>query len=405
MRRLLVVSAVGLVAAWCLALAFGDSVSAATEVVGLATGPSLVLLLVVRTVRHLVSRRSLAQHLAAAVAITVIGIAVGVLIAGWRMFLSPADTRAVLVILVAAGTVGAVGALAMATRLNRSVLAIGRQAAALGQRPDQPPSARSIPTRELSDLAAQLHDVSERLHESILRERSLESSRRELVAWISHDLRTPLAGIRAVIEALHDGVVTDDETVRRYHETIQSEVERLTAMVDDLFRLSRIHAGLANLRIESANLRDLVSDALALATPVAEAKGIRLAGQVPDAHLPVRLAPTEFLRVLRNLLDNALRHTPEGGQVVVQARADDREAVVSVRDECGGIREADLERVFDLGYRGDQARSPGPGRQAGLGLAIAQGLVAAHGGRMEVSNEERGCRFTIRLPAVAATTW
>jgi signal transduction histidine kinase len=403
MKRLLTMSAAGLLAAWCLALALGDSLVVATKVVGLAAGASLALLLVGGAVLHFLGQRSLAEHLGAAVAFTVVGVAVGVLVAGWQMFLSPADTKAVLVILVAAGTVGAMGALAMATRLNRAVLAIASVAAELDQRPERAPNAGSIPTRELSALAAQLQEVGDQLHESMLRERSLESSRRELVAWISHDLRTPLAGIRAIVEALQDGVVTDDETVKRYHKTINSEIEHLSGMVDDLFRLSRIHAGLATLRIESANLHDLVSDALSLAAPAAQAKGIRLAGEVPDGHLPVRLAPSDFLRVLGNLLDNALRHTPEGGEVVVHALADAREAVVSVRDGCGGIPDVDFERVFDLGYQGDQARSPGVGRQAGLGLAIAQGLLAAHGGMIEVCNENQGCCFTIRLPTAVAT--
>ena len=235
-----------------------------------------------------------------------------------------------------------------------------------------------------------------------MRERSLDASRRELVAWISHDLRTPLAGIQALTEALEDGVVTDPETVSRYYRTIKSEVTRLDGMVDDLFRLSRIHSGLLNLNLELVSLNDVVSDALALVGPMAKAKGVHVVGQVEGTSAKVRLSTTEFLRILRNLLENALRHTPAGGEVSVRARVNDDETVLTVRDGCGGIAEADLARVFELSYRGDAARSPKPDKRAGLGLAIAQGLVHAHGGDIEVANESGGCCFTVRLPLAAA---
>jgi signal transduction histidine kinase len=174
-------------------------------------------------------------------------------------------------------------------------------------------------------------------------------------------------------------------------------------MVDDLFRLSRIHSGLITLNLELVSLSDLISDGMALVRPVADAQGVQLVGEVECEHPAVRLSPTEFLRILRNLLDNALRHTPPGGTVRVDAQASADEAVVAVRDGCGGIPGDEIERVFELGYRGDLARSPGSGQRAGLGLAIAQGLVAAHGGAIEVGNEDDGCCFTVRLPLPLAS--
>lgn len=401
MRVALAVGGIGLAVAWLLALALGDSLAAASEVVALAAGASLVLSLTGAGLMVRLRNRPLAVQIWVEVMTMMLGLAAGVVIASWRMFLSPADTKAVLVILVAAGTVGSITALAMATTLNRAVGVVAGLAASLdqsGQRPCQAGPPQPIPTRELSMLAAQLSDLGDQLHASARRERSLDASRRELVAWVSHDLRTPLASIRAMSEALEDGVVSDPDTVGRYHRTIRAEVERLTGMVDDLFRLSRIHAGLINLQVEPASLSDLVSDAVSLATPVAQAKGVRLTGQVPDGDVSVTLAIPEFLRVLRNLLDNALRHTPEGGEVSVQMGASPTEAVVAVRDGCGGIPEPELGRVFELGYRGDSARSPGSSKRAGLGLAIAQGLVSAHGGRLLVDNEAQGCCFTVHLP-------
>lgn len=398
MTRYAAVGVVGLVAAWGLALAIGDGPKAASEIVGMAAGASLALSLVGALVMAKLRGRSLAIHLWVAISTTVLGVAAGVVIASWAMFLSPQDAKAMLVILIAVGTVGALTAIAMASRFHRAVTAVTGLAASIGQRPNRAICARNMPTRELSSLAVQLQDVAEQLHESILRERSLESSRRELVAWISHDLRTPLAGIRAVSEALEDGVASDPLTVNRYLRTIHSEVERLSGMVDDLFRLSRIHSGLMNLHVEAVYLADLVSDSLSLATPMAEAKGVLLSGEVAHDGLRVEVATTEFFRVMRNLLDNALRHTPEGGRVSVDARANSFEVMLSVRDACGGIPEGDLGRVFDTGYRGDSARSPSSGTSAGLGLAIAQGLVEAHGGSIQVENEAQGCCFTVRLP-------
>lgn len=401
--RYVAAGATGLLASWGLALALGDGLRSATEVVALAAGASLALSVSGALVMTRLRRRSLALHMWVAVTTTVLGVAAGVVIASWRMFLSSADAKAMLVILVSTGTVGALTAIAMASRFHRAVTAVTGLAASIGKRPGSRFPAQSMPTKELSGLAAQLQDVAEQLHESILRERSLESSRRELVAWISHDLRTPLSGIRAVSEALEDGVASDPATVRKYLRTIHCEVERLSGMVDDLFRLSRIHAGLMNLRVEAVSLSDLVSDTLSLATPVAEAKGVLLSGEVAPDGLRVRVATTEFLRVMRNLLDNALRHTPEGGRVSVSARAVSLDAELSVRDGCGGIPESDLERVFEAGYRGDTARRPSSGTSAGLGLAIAQGLVQAHGGSILVENETQGCCFTVRLPLSIAS--
>ena len=168
-------------------------------------------------------------------------------------------------------------------------------------------------------------------------------------------------------------------------------------MVDDLFELSRIHAGALPLSPRRVGLGDLVADALAGVEAMAAAKGVRLTGDAEPA-LPVYADATELGRALRNLVVNAIRHTPEDGTVVVRVVADGRTASLSVADGCGGIPEADLPRVFDVAFRGEAARTPGPDRGAGLGLAIARGIVEAHEGAIGVVNEGEGCRFEIRLP-------
>ena len=401
MSRIVLLGVAGIGAAWLLAVAFGDSLAAASEVVVLAAGAALALSSLGLVVTHHLGQRPLSVYLWVAALTAVLGIVAGTVLAGSRMFLSPKDEQTVIVVLVAAATVGGLTSIVLARTLRQGIGAVSRLSSSLGQRPHEADPS-PVPTLELGNLASQLREIGEQLHESIVRERSLEASRRELVAWISHDLRTPLAGIQALTEALEDGIVTDPETVSRYYRTIGSEVARLDGMVDDLFRLSRIQSGLLNLNLELVSLDDMVSDALTLVRPMAKAKGVHVVGQVEEGSAKVRLSTTEFLRIMRNLLENALRHTPAGGEVSLQAHVSDDETVMTVRDGCGGIAEADLARVFELGYRGDAARSPEPDKRAGLGLAIAQGLVQAHGGDIEVANESGGCCFTVRLPVAAA---
>ena len=336
----------------------------------------------------------------------VLAVAVGVAGAASAMFISGHDLRVLLVVLPAAGTVAVATALVLGRRVADSAEDLVHRAHRIGddapQPGDGPRSAAS--SRELADVAAQLDAALARLAESRERAAALEHNRRELVAWVSHDLRTPLAGIRAMVEALEDGVVSDPETVARYHRTMRREADRLAGLVDDLFELSRLQAGAVSLGLEHVPLSDLLSDAVAAASPAADAKDVRIDHSV-DRDMPlVELSTPEMTRVIRNLLDNAIRHTPPGGAVRVEARedADGRCVVVAVSDTCGGIPDADLPRVFELAYRGDSARTPGDGG-AGLGLAIARGLVEVHEGDISVHNEGPGCTFVVRLPVSPST--
>ncbi|NYI84113.1 signal transduction histidine kinase [Saccharopolyspora hordei] len=236
--------------------------------------------------------------------------------------------------------------------------------------------------------------------EAHARERAAEASRRELVAWISHDLRTPLAGIRAMAEALADGVVEEREEVCAYATHIRAETERLSAMVDDLFELSRITAGAVRLEFSAVPLLDVVNEVVAVAAPLARHRDVEL--RTADSDWPVVLgSDPELARVLRNLLSNAIRHTPARGSVVLSAGAEDGQAWVRVDDSCGGIPPEELERVFDVAYRGDRARRD-DSAGAGLGLAIARGLVQAHHGTITAHNHGPGCRFEVRLPLAPA---
>jgi signal transduction histidine kinase len=199
-------------------------------------------------------------------------------------------------------------------------------------------------------------------------------------------------------EALEDGLVAEPA---EYYSRIRSEVDRLSAMVDDLAALSRLQSASLRLAIEQVSISDLLSDTLAAADAVAAARGVNLVGDV-DGPVTADVDPREVGRALMNLVVNAIRHTPADGTVHVHAAMEDASAVVSVSDACGGIAARDLSRVFEPGWRGASARTPGAGEGAGLGLAIVRGVVEAHGGNVAVSNTGDGCRFLVRLPAHVA---
>jgi signal transduction histidine kinase len=176
------------------------------------------------------------------------------------------------------------------------------------------------------------------------------------------------------------------------------EVNRMATMVDDLFELSRIHAGTLNLSLQPTVLRDVVSETIAGATAVATTRGVEIGGHVlPDVE--VRADPAALSRVVGNLVMNAIRHTPADGVILVEGRTTGDAVELTVTDACGGIHPDDLASVFDVGWRGTRARTPRPDTGAGLGLAIVRGLVEAHQGTVTVSNHGGGCRFLVRLPA------
>ena len=364
-------------------------------VVGAAAGASVVGAGALRLLRR---RSVLASLVVVAVTASVV-VAAGTAVVGQMMLVSGHAFRVLMLVLVASLAAG----LAVAWLLGRSLTAGSHVLAGalreIGE--DDFVTAPMPATAELNALSGELVAMQCRLAESRTRERALESSRRDLVAWVSHDLRTPLAGLRAMAEALEDGVVDDDTGRARYHRQIRVESDRLAAMVDDLFELSRIHVGQLALSVTPVMLRDLVSDALANADPIARSRGVQLAGVAGDDAL-VAVDVGQMGRALRNLVTNAIRHTPSDGTVEVGYGVKaDGVPYLRVSDACGGIPAEDLPRLFEVGYRGEWARTPGDDTGAGLGLAIVQGIVVAHDGRIDVVNERAGCSFEVRLPVPA----
>ncbi|GAA4608876.1 HAMP domain-containing sensor histidine kinase [Actinoallomurus liliacearum] len=368
--------------------------NAFVEVVAYAAGAALLVGAVGVSALYALRGRSITALLAVVSAATVLATVAGIVAITLKMLISDHDRSVALTVTVIGGLVGLGVSLLLGRRLiggTRSLLVSVRAAGEGGR---FGPPERRLPA-ELAELGAELSAAYERLDAARARERALETSRRELVAWVSHDLRTPLAGLRAMAEALEDEVVADEVTVRQYHAQMRAETDRLTAMVDDLFELSRIHAGALRLSRQRVGLGDLVSETVAGTEPLARAKGVRLRGQA-EGVLPVEVDAAELGRALRNLVVNAIRHTPEDGGVEIVAGAEEGMAYVTVSDACGGIPDEDLPRLFDVAFRGETARTPGGG--AGLGLAIARGIVEAHAGEIGVSNAGGGCRFVVRLP-------
>lgn len=305
--------------------------------------------------------------------VVVLSLAAGVYASARAMLLTERESNTVLLVLLAALPVAAV--LGGATALRVQDLARAR--------------AREAAERD--------------------RDRQVEERRRELVTWVSHDLRTPLAGMQAVTEALQDGVAPDPAA---YLARMRAEVARMSSMVDDLLALSRLQSPTLRLRVERVSLADVVSDIVAWAQPLADARGVRLSG-VAEGPVQADVDPDEVGRAVGNLVVNAVRHTPAGGEVQVSVLLEPAHAggaaaaTVVVRDGCGGIAQEALGRVFEPGWRAaasrsPEDRSPQDGGGAGLGLAIVRGVATAHGGTAEVANEPPGCRFTLRLP-VAST--
>ena len=254
---------------------------------------------------------------------------------------------------------------------------------------------------EIGELATALNDMTERLDVSFTRERELERARSELVRAVSHDLITPLASIRAMVESMNDGVVTDSETVKRYLRATQSEVENLSQLINDLFELSQIDTGVLELHMERSSLQDIISDTMESMSAQAAGGKLTLKGTVEEEMSPVVMDAQRVQRILYNLVQNAIRHTPADGTIHIRASDIGVEVRVNIEDTGEGIAEQELAFLFQ---RPVPAERPGSPTSKGnwLGLSIAKGIVEAHGGRIWVESVlGEGSVFSFTLPKTA----
>ncbi len=365
-----------------------DTVALIAIATAWAAGVGVVGLMLAKMARS----RSLRWSFVMVAVFAVLGIVAGIVGTSRAMFISDHDFTVVLWVAGVSGVVSLGFALLVARRAILGAHAVQEATRAMSEHGTFV-SPKGIPI-ELAAVSDQLAVTSTRLAESRERERALESSRRELVAWVSHDLRTPLAGLRAMAEALEDGLAADPA---RYHAQMRETVDKMARMVDDLFELSRIHAGALTLTLEAVPLDEAISEALAVSTPVALANGVKLGGYA-EPGIAVRADPRELSRMIGNLVTNAIRHTPNEGTVEVIGRSGADGVELVVEDACGGIPPDDLARVFDVAWRGSDARTPEAAAGSGLGLAIVRGIAEAHRGTVRVDNAKDGCRFLVQLP-------
>ena len=339
--------------------------------------------------------------------VPLIAVAGTVVVSVQVMFLSSHDTWVVLFALAASSLVAIVMAAAAASLLTRSarhVAATIREIegdqdgnAEFGPRIPTPAKTPAAMPAELRAVVGELELATHRLTQARHRERALERSRRELIAFLSHDLRTPMAGIGALAEALEDDIV-DDRALALSQ--LRGAVHRMAGIVDDLFTLARVTDAPVAGRRAPVSLVELVEDVTGEASARATKAGVQLQVGVPDGdRLAVTADADELTRAVANLVANAITHTGRGGLVRVNAdRAEDGRIRLCVLDGCGGIDTDALDHVFEVGWQARPSRDGG----AGLGLAIARGVVEAHAGRIVVRNVGAGCAFDVELPASGA---
>jgi signal transduction histidine kinase len=355
---------------------FALVVAVATLTAGLGAAAAL---------RHLPSLRLQVAALALLSALLPLA---AVLLSGLVMFQSGHDLT-ILAVAVGSSTAALAGAFAISRSLSRRLQPL-RSAAVSFAAGDLAARAPEDAPHELAELASSFNAMAARIAE-------LFDARTQLVAWASHDLRTPLASIRAMLEALEDGLAEPE----RYLPALREQIERLGMLVDDLFELARIDAGALTVELREASLSSLVDSCLRGLEAEAHARRVRLGAEV-NGPVTVLCAPEQVERVLFNLLTNALRHTPSDGTVAVRAQPRAREVEVTVEDTGDGVDPEALARMFDRFWRGDRARTSRAGAGAGLGLAIARGLVEAHGGRIWAeSRPGGGTRVSFTLPVAA----
>ena len=228
--------------------------------------------------------------------------------------------------------------------------------------------------------------------------RRLQVMRRDFISNLSHELRSPLAGLRALIETLQDGAVNDPPAAERFLGRAESEVNTMTQMVEELTELSQIESGQVRLRLAPVAVAALVEGPVERLRPQLETAGLTLSVDLPPDLPLVQADEARVRQVVANLLHNAIKFTPPGGQITITAEAGPGDVVVEVRDTGIGVSRADLPRIFERFYKSDRARTRGRGG-TGLGLAIARHIVEAHGGRIRVKSKEgKGSSFFFSLP-------
>jgi signal transduction histidine kinase len=313
-----------------------------------------------------------------------------VLSSGWVMLGMHVQWK-ILAVAAASALLGLACALLLARRILRPLERLRAASAELAAGNLGARASEAGP-REVQEVSAAFNDMATNIEQ-------LFDARSQLVAWASHDLRTPIASLRSMVEAVEDGLATPHE----YLPAINEQLRILTSVVEDLFEISLLEAGAAALNLQEGPLEDVIVSSLGALRADAAKRAIRLETRTQVAGIPVRMAPEKVERILLNLLANAVRHTPDGGTVSVVVEANTDHVVVGVEDTGGGITQGAGRRMFELFWRDDASRTRSTGG-AGVGLAVAQGLVHAHGGTIWAENRQTGgARVAFTLPLADPT--
>jgi signal transduction histidine kinase len=344
--------------------------------------------------------RSLRWALLAIILLLVVLIFINVWVTAQLMFISPHDLILTTALLVFSGIIAVVSVLVISSTLTNRIDELVRAVHRLAQG-DLQVRLSADGNDELAHLSQTFNAMAISLQELDTQKRAVEQARRDLIAWVSHDLRTPLAAVRAMNEAVLDGVVSDPETIARYMTNTQREIQHLSHLIDDLFELAQLDSGYPRLAREKTSLSDLISDTISSVSARTSRQGIKLTSEIDHAIDPAYIASDKIQRVLYNLLDNAIHHTPIGGEIILSAHPIKDHLQVSVHNTNSHIAAADLPNIFQSFYRGEPSRAQTNDgyRGTGLGLAIAKGFVEAHGGKLWAdSKPEQGTTFTFTLP-------
>ncbi len=324
---------------------------------------------------------------------------VNIVVAAYAMFLSNHDLSLLTLLIGYSLAIAAVYSVLVSASISDSLKGLTNAASRMSAG-DLSVRVPVTGERELAEVSVAFNTMASRLETAFARQRELEEARQNLIAAVSHDLRTPLSSLRVMVEAINDGVAKDPETVDRYIRAMERETISLGRLIDDLFELARLDAGQLDLRLEPSAISTLVLETIDSMRAQAARQRIALHSNVDRDVAPVLIDPDRIQRVLYNLIQNALRHTPADGSVIVEVLDRGMEVQVNVRDTGGGIDPRDLPHVFDRFFRGDRSRSrDGDYAGAGLGLSIARRLVETHGGRIwVVQPPEGGSVFAFTVP-------
>ncbi len=387
-------------AAGVTALAHGASHALdAAAFFALCGAPVLALSHLLAPQRHRLG--SLSNQFGAGVALVFGLVLVGVGGVALLMLISPEDAYVLATLLAFAGALAVYSSWLLTRGIRDDIETVRDALRAVGEGEPGPISIATGGQDEIAELARAAEEMSRRLTEQEAQRDISERARKDLIAAISHDLRTPLTSLQLLAQGIDDGLIDPTSGEQGYAEEMAFHVSSLSAMVDDLFELTRLEAGDVQWSIQRVHLDQLVGETVEAMRAQAAAKGIAVETRVEDDLVAVEANPEKLQRVLFNLIQNAIRHTPQDGSVTVAAESAGQAIEVEVADTGSGIPAAERERVFEPFFRGDASRGTGG---SGLGLSICRAIVEVHGGRIWLSGTETGTKVRFTVPRAGRTS-